>query len=52
MSRGQVEDRINLWDSISEWSNKVNEWKKSPFLEIETETISKEAESYTKILMR
>ena len=48
----EVEDRINLWDSLSEWSNKVDEWKKSPFVEIETETISKEAENYTKIVMR
>ena len=48
----EVEDRISLWNALSEWSNKVDDWKQSPFAEIDTDTISKEADAYTKTVVR
>lgn len=48
----KVQDRISLWDSLNDWSNKVNDWKLTPFSDINTESISKEADIYTKIVIR
>lgn len=48
----EVNDRISLWDALNDWSQKVDDWKQAPFAAIDTDTISKEAERYTKIVVR
>ena len=48
----EVDDRISLWNALSEWNYKVDDWKRAPFDSVDTDTISKEAEVYTKIVLR
>ena len=48
----EVNDRISLWNALNDWSSMVEDWKRAPFLHIDVDTISKEAEKYTKIVVR
>lgn len=48
----EMNDRINLWNALNDWTIKVDDWKQAPFAEIDTDTISKEADTYTKIVVR
>jgi len=48
----ELNDRISLWHAIKDWQVKVNDWVSAPFDSIDTETISQEADKYTKIVIR
>ena len=48
----EVTDRISLWSAIRDWQLKVNDWISAPFESIDTESITIEAEKYTKIVIR
>lgn len=48
----EIDDRISLWNALGEWNYKVDDWKRAPFAAVDTDTISKEAEVYTKIVLR
>ena len=48
----EVQDRISLWNAIKDWQIKVNDWNLAPFESVDTESISLEAEKYTKIVIR
>lgn len=50
--RREVNDRISLWSAIKDWQDKVNSWINAPFDSIDTETISLEADKYTKTVIR
>ena len=47
-----VQDKISLWSDIKDWKLKINDWISAPFENIYTETITLEAEKYTKIVIR
>jgi hypothetical protein len=51
-SNKEVSDRISLWNALNEWNYKVDDWKRAPFIDVDTDTISKEAETYTKIVLK
>ena len=51
-ARQEINDRISLWNAIKDWQIKVNDWVNAPFESIDTDTISQEAEKYTKIVIR
>ena len=51
-ARQEVKDRISLWNAIKDWQIMVNGWVNAPFESIDTDTISQEAEKYTKIVIR
>lgn len=51
-AKQEVDDRISLWTALRDWRLKVAGWISAPFDNIDTETITLEAEKYTKIVIR
>jgi dynein heavy chain len=50
--REQLSLRCMMWRNLNEWQEKTEIWKKTPFQEIDSNAIAKEADKYWKNVMR